>query len=76
MPKFEFSDERSLADNVESFLASLEEGDPEMTAILRMAMPELMNVTDDASRHAARIRFNGIVAAALDDLASQEDLAE
>ena len=74
---FIFGDSKRFADNCAAFLESLEEIDPEMAALLEANWGKLLAVVCDGERDSkARTTFNEAIAAALDDLLTQDAEAE
>lgn len=77
MSDFIFSDNKRFADNCAAFLESVKEVDPEMAALLESNWGNLLAVVCDGERDSrARTAFNEAIAAALDDLLSQDAEAE
>lgn len=74
---FIFDDSKRFADNCAAFLESVKEIDPEMAALLEANWCKLLAVVCDGERDSkARTTFNEAIAAALDDLLTQDAEAE
>lgn len=66
MPAFHFDDARSFEENVQSFLAAMDEADAEMAKILRDNFDKFLPVIEgDEDPRRARPTFNSAVMAAL-----------
>lgn len=77
MSDFIFSDSERFANNCTAFLESVEEFDPEMAALLEASWDKLLAVVRDGERDSkTRTTFNEAIAAALDDLLTQDADAE
>lgn len=77
MSDFIFDDSKRSSDNCTAFLESVTDNDPEMAAILAANWAKLLAVVRDGERDTkARTTFNEAIAAALDEILSQDAEAE
>jgi len=73
MSEFIFADNKRFEENCAAFLESVENIDPEMTALLVANWEKLLAVVRGGERDSkARIAFNELIAAALDDLLTHD----
>jgi len=73
MSDFTFDGSKRFPENCAKFLESVKDIDPEMTEILKANWDKLLAVVREGERDTkARTTFNEAIAAALDDLLTQE----
>lgn len=75
---FQFDGKKDFEENLEDFLAHMDDEDADMGAILRAHIHALLVANDDAARRGARTLFNMGVKSALDEhlkekLAKEDD---
>lgn len=77
MPDFIFNDNNRFAENYAAFLEDVKSIDPEMAGLLEANWGKLLAIVCDGERDSgARAAFNDAIAAALDDLLTQDTEAE
>ena len=64
---FQFDDKKDFDENLEDFLAYMDDQDSDMGVILRAHIDALLVANDDAARRGARALFNMGVKSALDE---------
>lgn len=73
MSDFTFDGSKRFPENCAEFLESVKDTDPEMAEILKANWDKLLTVVREGERDTkARTTFNEAIAAALDDLLTQE----
>lgn len=70
MTNFQFDPALSSDENIEMFLAFMEQQKPEMTKLLRENLDQLPLPNAQAEKTARRIKFNNKIADSLDKLAT------
>ncbi len=68
MPTLHFDDTKSFDENMEAFLAHMDNIDSELGTVLRAHIDQLRDVYDERSRKDARTGFNDGVLVALDEI--------
>ncbi|MCB9992249.1 MAG: hypothetical protein H6873_01180 [Hyphomicrobiaceae bacterium] len=73
MTDFTFDGSKRFPENCSEFLESVKDSDPEMAEILKANWEKLLAVVHDGERDTkARTSFNEAIAAALDELLTQD----